>query len=302
MSAPPLRALPPDEVAAVFLAACRAELDALKPGNVHVHAGGHGMGTAHFMAAAEAAAPFVADAGLKPGARILGAVAASMRAAGCNTNLGIVLLSVPLAVAAGLDRPDTSLRDRVGEVLAGLDAADAADVYAAIRIANPGGLGRSEEADVAAPPTVSLLEAMRLAAPRDRIAAAYANGFRDIFEDHLGVLAAARKRVASTPGAVDSDAVTTLHMSLLARFPDSHIRRKLGFEVAAHVQALAKATRHAWTALATSAAHAELLRLDSLLKSEGWNPGTTADFVVATSLAADLEQRMRLNPLSKVLS
>ena len=40
--------------------------------------------------------------------------------------------------------------------------------------ANPGGLGSAEEQDVAAEPTVTLLEAMRLAADRDGIAREYA--------------------------------------------------------------------------------------------------------------------------------
>ena len=51
---PPARAA---RSAELFLAACRAELDALKPGNVHVHAGGHGMEVAQFEAAPPAAAP-----------------------------------------------------------------------------------------------------------------------------------------------------------------------------------------------------------------------------------------------------
>ncbi len=278
-----------DRVRAAFVAACRAEVEALKPGNVHVHASGHGMEVAHFLAAAEAATPFVADLSLRPGHRIHRAVAASMAAAGCNTNLGILLLSVPLAAAAMLASP-APLQARVAQVLASLDADDAGHVYAAIRLANPGGLGSSEEADVNEAPSISLIEAMRLAAPRDRIAAAYANGFRDIFEDHLGVLVAARRQVASTPGTADADAVSTLHMSLLARYPDSHIRRKFGFETAAHVQALAKAARPFWHPLASGESWPELLRLDALLKANGWNPGTTADFVVATLLAADLEQ------------
>lgn len=289
MSDAAARRATPERARDAFLAACRAEIAALKPGNVHVHAAGHGMEVTQFLAAAEAAAPFVADLSLKPGRRIHDAVSASMAAAGCNTNLGILLLSVPLAAAAML-ASSAPLQARVAQVLAKLDADDAHHVYAAIRLANPGGLGSSETADVNEAPTLSLIEAMRLAAPRDRIAAAYANGFRDIFEDHLGVLAAARALVASTPGATDADAVTALHMSLLARYPDSHIRRKYGFETAAHVQALAKAARPSWHPLSTPESRPVLLRLDTLLKANGWNPGTTADFVVATLLAADLEQ------------
>ena len=88
------------QIKAAFLTACRAELDALKPGNVHRHASGHGMEVAHFERAAEAAAGPIADASLSVGQRILRATEASVAATGLNTNLGIVLLAAPLAKAA----------------------------------------------------------------------------------------------------------------------------------------------------------------------------------------------------------
>ena len=73
-------------IAELFLAACRAELAALKPGNVHVHAGGHGMEVGQFEVSAEAAAPWIAASEAKVGTRVLRAVEASLAAAGCNTN------------------------------------------------------------------------------------------------------------------------------------------------------------------------------------------------------------------------
>src|SRR5262245_56603725 len=91
------------QIGELFLAACRAELAALKPGNVHVHAGGHGMQVAQFEKSAEAAAPWVGAHDAKVGTRILRAVEASFAAAGCNTNLGIVLLCAPLAAAADMN-------------------------------------------------------------------------------------------------------------------------------------------------------------------------------------------------------
>ena len=47
---------------------------------------------------------------------------------------------------------------------------DASDVYAAIRLAAPGGLGSAPEEDVANEPTRPLVEVMRLAAHRDAVA------------------------------------------------------------------------------------------------------------------------------------
>lgn len=63
-------ALNQQQISTAFLAACRAELDALKPGNVHRHSAGHGMDVAHFERAAEAAAGPIADTSLSVGKRI----------------------------------------------------------------------------------------------------------------------------------------------------------------------------------------------------------------------------------------
>jgi triphosphoribosyl-dephospho-CoA synthase len=264
------------EVGELFLAACRAELTALKPGNVHIHAAGHGMDVTQFEASAEAAAPWVAAGGMKVGTRILRAVEASFAAAGCNTNLGILLLCAPLAAAAQM-KLETSLRDRLRAVLSSLDSGDAASVYAAIRRAQPGGLGEAPEQDVAMPPTIGLLEAMALAAGRDRIAFNYTTDFSDIFEFGLPQLTRAR--------ALTSDpqlAITTLHMAYLAQFADSHIIRKHGEAVANDVRQRALALAPLWQPVAQRSTEEELLDFDAELKARNVNPGTTADLVVAT--------------------
>lgn len=275
---------PPDrseaDLSALFLAACRAELSALKPGNVHVYADGHDMEPAQFEQSAEAAAPWIARKELSVGTRILRATEASLAAAGCNTNLGILLLCAPLAAAAQRHGPE-ALRTRLIEVLGALDEEDARAVFAAIRSANPGGLGSAPEQDVAGAPTTGLLAAMALAADRDRIARAYGDGFAEIFEFGLPTLAAAR-RAASEPAL----AVTTLHMAFLAKEPDSHIARKYGSATAAAVARQAAEHRASWAPVAHAGSLEPLLALDTDLKARRLNPGTTADFVVGTLFAA----------------
>ena len=77
------------------------------------------------------------------------AVEATARWTPSNTNLGIVLLLAPLAKAAvrsrgSLDPPDPpDLRTNLEAVLDATTVDDAREVYAAIRLANPGGLGRA---------------------------------------------------------------------------------------------------------------------------------------------------------------
>lgn len=212
-----------------------------------------------------------------------------MSAAGCNTNLGILLLCIPLAVAA-MASDEGNLRNRLEFVLNTLDHRDAEDVFAAIRTANPGGLGTSNEADVAAPPAIPLLEAMAIAAPRDGVTADCCSASRHL-EKSLSPSSCPISTTNSCPPPTRDDAVATLYMSILARFPDSHIRRKYGMETAAHVQHLARSARAHWSHVVQPSNYAELLRLDALLKFERWNPGTTADFVVATAFAAEIDDK-----------
>lgn len=268
--------LPAATVADLYRAACLAELDALKPGNVHAYAPGHRMVTEDFVTSADVSAPPLAAEGARVGARVRGGVEATMEAVGQNTNLGILLLCAPLARAAEAEGP---LTESLLSVLAGFDASDAAEVFAAIRRANPGGLGKAARHDVTDADTVPpLLEAMAEAAPRDRIARAYTDGFRDLFEIGLPALAEARAKGLAAPWTT-----TAVHLAYLTAVPDSHIARKHGPERAEAVRAEA-AARLAGLDL-TQNPVAALLDYDRSLKREGFNPGTSADFTVATLFA-----------------
>jgi triphosphoribosyl-dephospho-CoA synthase len=283
-------------IAEAFIAACRDELETPKPGNVHVYAPGHGMTVAQFEDSAAAAAGPLCAPGARVGARIRGAIEATIRVVGTNTNLGIVLLCAPLAAAAdpalaalaGAGKRG-SLRDLLLRVLDGLDIADAADAFAAIVQASPAGLGRVDEHDVFAPPQVTLKQAMAEASDRDRVARQYATGFADVFDlgMPLHVAAAARwpDRKFST---------LAVYLGFLSRFPDSHILRKYGAEAAAEVCR----TAQKFDALLWDASHpasqsgdllGDLLAWDQDLKARRLNPGTTADLTVATLFGLRLQ-------------
>lgn len=263
----------PAAIEQAYLAACRAELAAIKPGNVHIHAAGHRMSVADFEASAVLSAPHIAAAGAPVGARVEAAVAATRAGIGQNTNLGIVLLCAPLAAAA--ERPGP-LRPALASVLAELDERDAAGVFAAIRLAAPGGLGRAARHDVTAEaPPPPLLAAMAEAAERDRIARAYVTGFEDLFAVGLPALAAAR-----AAGLAEPWTTTAVHLAVLTGFPDSHLARKFGLEVAERVRAEAEG---AFQGLVLGeGARASLMAHDAALKAAGLNPGTSADLTVAT--------------------
>jgi triphosphoribosyl-dephospho-CoA synthase len=278
-----------ESVARAFHDACLAELDALKPGNVHRFGDdAPNMSVADFEASARVAAPCIAMPILGVGARIRLAVEATIDVVGHNTNLGIVLLAAPLAQGALDARPGT-LRERLARVLAGLSVEDARETYAAIRHARPGGLGEAPEHDVSAEPSITLLEAMRVAAARDRIAWNYTHNFADIFDLGLGRLEAARARALSP-----SLATTSVYLGFLATVPDTLIARKFGNEKADQVRREAQAVAKDMAETPDQGVSlAKLAAFDRALKQKGVNPGTSADLTVATLFAAALEDLER---------
>lgn len=280
-----------------FVWACTLDVAARKPGNVSVHSAGHGMQAALFVASAQACAPALCEPGRPVGERIEGAVRATQAAAGCNTNLGIVLLCAPLAAAceqASPARDPDGFRQALEHVLARLGLDDARAAYRAIALARPGGLGAAPREDVSQPPTLGLRDAMALAADRDRIAQQYAGGFQDVFELGLpafeaGLRAAGAPAARPVAAAAATQAMQRVYLEFLAAFADSHIVRKHGEAVAQTVMSEAVAWRDR-VRRDEPLDDAALARWDADLKARGLNPGTSADLSVAVAMLAALRQ------------
>lgn len=275
----------PEQLATLFKDACMAELTALKPGNVHIFADGHGMVVQDFITSADVTAQVIAQAGLTVGQRILASVTATRHAVACNTNLGIVLLATPI-VQAVLSYADGSLQQRVASVLSSLTVEDAILAYEAIQLAAPGGLGTAEQHDVHAVPQITLLEAMRAAQHRDLIARQYVTAYADILD--VGVKC---YQAACSKWQQPAWAVTALYLNVLANHHDSHIVRKFGVTTAESVRV--QAGLHETELLAQENPkryQRSLMQWDAALKQQGINPGTSADLTVATLLASSLMQ------------
>ena len=277
--------IPQNAIMDAFIAACRGELDAPKPGNVHVFADGHGMTVDHFLRSAEVAARPLCQHGAKVGARIFGAVEATSASVGQNTNLGIVLLCAPLAAAAeAADAFGGDLRQSLKATLADLTRADAEAAFAAIVLANPAGLGGAARHDVREGAETTLLEAMREAAARDRIAYQYASDYADVFGIGVKALETAADRGWLAPWPA-----VCVYLAYLAAFPDSHVARKHGAAAAEALQTAAAGVRDSFMSRGEAAdTLADLLDFDRRLKADGLNPGTSADLTVATLFADHL--------------
>ncbi len=261
------------------------EINALKPGNVHRYAGGHGMRFEDFLISAQVATPILCNPAFGLGDRCFKAIQATANAVGSNTNLGMVLLFAPIICAAQQGAAPDTLADHINKLIQGAGTADVAGIFAAIALANPGGLGQVPAHDVRSAPECTLLEAMSAAADRDLVARQFTFGYRDIFEVGLPVF---RRHFALGLGV--EWATVCCYLRFLASFPDSHIQRKHGSQVAQQVSqraaaVLAEIEQHKDPGTMTSL----LLGLDREWKDAGINPGTSADMAAASLLLHHLD-------------
>jgi triphosphoribosyl-dephospho-CoA synthase len=207
------------------------------------------------------------------GTTILRAVEATQEKVSHNTNLGIILLVAPLAAVPMGQKLSHGVRDVIAK--AGIE--DSKQVYRAIRLARPAGLGRVPEQDVSGEPTIPLQTVMRLAADRDMVARQYANCFSDVLDFGVPILVQRLRELDSLEAAI-----IDVHLEFMARYPDSLIARKRGQAEAGEASRLAR------EALDYRDDPSKLAKLDQWLRAMGnqRNPGTSADLVTATLFAA----------------
>lgn len=274
------------ELAEQIEIACLLEATARKPGNVHPAAAFEDLCYDDFVRAANAIAePLAATRNVGLGRAIFNAVQVTRETTGTNVNLGIILLLAPLVAVP----EDVPLDEGLPLILERTTIDDAEHVYAAIRLAQPGGMGDATSQDIRQRPTVTLRDAMALAADRDRIAEQY------VTDDHI-VFKSRAKLCDLFKSAVDWEtAIIALHVWMLSRWPDTLIARKCEVEVAEQVSIDAAALLE--TMSNTAVLDPRLLgEFDAWLREDGHrrNPGTTADLIAATLFAASRDGLIEL--------
>jgi triphosphoribosyl-dephospho-CoA synthase len=277
---------PPLSIGQCATLACLMEATAPKPGNVHRGCDFDNMTFLDFAVSATAIGPAIEAAPRQSvGATVLRAIQATRQWVHVNTNLGSVLLIAPLACVPR----EQPLAAGVDAVLRGLAADDARQVYEAIRLAQPGGLGQTDRMDVAGPPPPDLLAAMRLAADRDLVARQYANGFQQVLEFAVPSLIEGVQT-----GWRLTDAVIHTQMRLMSEYPDSLIARKCGDDVARRSAEFAARVLAAGRPGEDGYQHV-LADFDFWLRCDGnrRNPGTTADLLAAALFVILRDDRIR---------
>ena len=268
--------------------ACIIEVTASKPGNVHRGADFADVSLVDFLASAVAMGQAIdgsSDVGY--GETVLRVAKQTRKVANSNTNLGMNLLITAMAKALSMarsltqsgDLPEKLTTEIMSTFLRSLTLEDSQKVFEAIRLMKPGGMGEAPQHNVANEPTVSLVEAMQLAADRDSVAAQFVTDFEQVIS-HVPT------KIEQGMGLFGNllDATVFVFVSLMAKQPDSLIARKCGVETANKSQVLAaKAIEEIDKNDSLDSYWRSVSELDFWLRSDGHrrNPGTSADLVAA---------------------
>ncbi|MGC1120588.1 MAG: triphosphoribosyl-dephospho-CoA synthase [Candidatus Methanofastidiosia archaeon] len=196
-----------------------------------------------------------------------------------NTNLGIILLHIPLAVAASANQ--RNMGQALDTLVRTTTVEDAVEVAEALRISNAhlgtpqkGPDVRNEQVALEIHKQgLTLADLFSLSSSWDSIALEWVTGFPITFS-------AAKKLVGG-------DSVLDVYMDILSRHPDSLIQRRFGVDVAE------KISEEAGEIHTTG----DLRKWDECLHRQDINPGTTADLVAAGMFVALLEKEDTLQRL-----
>jgi triphosphoribosyl-dephospho-CoA synthase len=279
--------------------ACIREACAPKPGNVNRAHDFSDTSLDDFLLSAVAIGTAFEDADKTGiGQMVWQATVETRRWVKTNTNLGLILLLAPLVKACSslseigreensLKIDSESLRRHLSIILNSLTVEDARHTYAAIRLAQPGGLGRVSDADVKDEPAITLLQAMSLAQDRDAVAREYVTNYVIAFEIGLPSLKEAMRQDRDF-----SKAIVQTFLTILKQVPDTLIARKRGFDSAIQVSRQADNVLN-MGGVYTPKGQAALTELDQLLRDEAHtlNPGATADLTAIAIFLVLLEEK-----------
>ena len=296
----------PRQISQCLELAILLEASAHKPGNVSLVTNFENTRFEHFLASAVAATPsfeLAAERGtaVAEGKSTLTEIGLGQLIRNCaaeidawqhggNTLLGTIILLLPIAAAAGMtpvgkDFDIRRLRKALKLIVESTTAADAVNLYEAIKIANPGGLGGAPDLDINDPSSetrilrenVSLFQVFKIAEKYDTICSEWINNYSVTFDMAYPSLA---KKLENRNDL--NQAIIHTFLEVLANVPDTFIARKVGIERSRKVSASAQKVLDLG-GLKTASGTRILHRFDGQLRRSNnlLNPGTTADIVSA---------------------
>ena len=227
------------------------------------------------------------------GKYILQAVSETDKWIETNTNLGIMMMCIPIAAAAAISSSFDEIQDNVGRLMDATTVEDAVNLYDAINVADAGGMGDQEEFDVMSEKAKDELRAnnqtmydvLEISAGWDRLANELTNKMPVSFE--LGYPTFFDFWESCDDVDVINDATVLTFMTILSQIPDTLISRKYGDETA---EAVSQKANEILKFKDDDSFVEKLLEFDDYLFDNGYNPGTTADLTAASIFLSYLKK------------
>tara|TARA_B100000029_G_C17604242_1_gene966868 strand:+ start:5756 stop:6613 length:858 start_codon:yes stop_codon:yes gene_type:complete len=259
---------------------CDIEMKSLKPGNVHKYSNSFDMDTRDFFKSSLIISKTLTEKKFNLGEKIFFSAEKIKNKIKKNTNLGIILMLAPIIKIVENEGiiNKKKLVAKIKYLIKKQDINNSINIYKAISLTSPGGLGCSKKYDVNELPKTKLYKVMRFAKNKDLISKQYYNGYKEITNIGLPTY----KKFYKKWGKIEW-AFTGVYLNFLRKFNDSHIVRRNGLKIAKKVR---NDANKYYNILENDnkliKIKEKLLIFDKELKSKHINPGTMADLSVAT--------------------
>ncbi len=264
-----------------------------KPGNIDRDHNYEDTRFEHFLASAVGVYPVLEKAARSSrgaGALIHEAVVESSRwQNGGNTHFGAFLLLIPLVMAGGRCEKTKCLKAQVQNIVRETTVEDAVELYRAfseakVKVKPVDDLDLSDDSsiDTIKARRLTLFNLMEISSSYDMIAEEWMNGFKKTFECAASIRDKIRKHGIN-------DAVVLTFMELLSSNKDTFIQTKFDNKKAEEVSLRAKEILQKGD---MDKMRDKIHSFDKELLSEGINPGSTADIIIA-GLFVSLFEGMR---------
>ena len=202
-----------------------------------------------------------------------------------NTNLGIMMMCIPIAASAAISNSFDEIQENVGRFMDATTVEDAVNLYDAINVADAGGMGDQEEFDVMSEKAKDELRAnnqtmydvLKISAGWDRLANELTSKMPVCFE--IGYPTFSHLWETCDDVDVINKATVLTFMTILSQIPDTLISRKYGNEIAESVSGKAEEILKFKD---DDSFVEKLLEFDDYLYENKYNPGTTADLTAAS--------------------
>ena len=205
-----------------------------------------------------------------------------------NTNLGIVMMITPIAVAAAISDSFDDIRENIKLLMGNTSVDDACDLYDAINIADAGGMGDQDEYDVASDNAKqelrdngqTMYDVLKISAPWDMLAWEMTSDMPAVFEIGFPTYYELSQNKSK------NDACVLTFLTILSHVPDTLISRKYGSDEALKISLM---TRDLLKLKDSSDFGDRLDEFEQYLFENKYNPGTTADLTAASIFVSYLK-------------